>query len=529
MALYHFTLNQITRSHGQSAVNCAAYRAGEKLMDDYYGCTRDYTRKQGVVLSEIMLPAHAPERLADRTTLWNEVENVEKHPKAQLTHSFEFSLQTELSLEENIAMAKKFVEENFVARGMIADIAIHDPPKADKGEPENPHIHVMCPIRPLDENGKWGEKQKREYLKDDKGEPILDKKGKPKFRAVPTTDWSTKETLQAYRKNWCDLVNATFQEKGISARIDHRSYGEQGEDMIPTIHEGVAVRQMEAKGIHTEKRALNNLIRYINRLTAQLREMICGFQTQRKIIAEEIQRLQQPTLLDLLVTYYDERNEVAKTYAYGTQKAQRYNLKEFSDVIVYMETHKIETQDDLDVRINALEEELIPIRQNLKGTTERLNKIQELIRMQELYTKTKPIHQEYEKKYFGKKKFGEEHKKELKQYQMANRILRENLNSAGKVPLKAWQDEEKRLLEEADVTGEQKKKLSDELSQLKKIKKCIDVVINDPLPDPEPESVGTGKERTSVLEKLHANRERIKAEQNDKKQKSTKRQYEPER
>ena len=34
----------------------------------------------------------------------------------------------------------------------------------------------------------------------------------------------------------------------MAARIDHRSYKEQGIDLIPTIHEGYEVRAMEKKG-----------------------------------------------------------------------------------------------------------------------------------------------------------------------------------------------------------------------------------------------------------------------------------------
>lgn len=138
MALFHFTAGQISRGGGQSSVASAAYRAGEKLMDEYYGQIHDYTKKHGVVLSEIILPEHAPERFADRQTLWNEVEKVEKHPKAQLAYSFDFALQNELSIEENIRIAKEFIAENFTSRGMIVDMAVHEPGK-DPGDIPNPH------------------------------------------------------------------------------------------------------------------------------------------------------------------------------------------------------------------------------------------------------------------------------------------------------------------------------------------------------------------------------------------------------
>ena len=110
MALYYFHVEQIKRSEGRTAVASVAYRAGEKLHNLWDGETHDYTKKGGVILSEIILPEYAPERLSDRYTLWNEVEQIEKHYKAQLAYSFDMALQNEFSLDENIALAREFVQ-----------------------------------------------------------------------------------------------------------------------------------------------------------------------------------------------------------------------------------------------------------------------------------------------------------------------------------------------------------------------------------------------------------------------------------
>ena len=93
-----------------------------------------------MVLAEIHLPKQALERFKDRETLWNEVEWIEGNKKAQLAHSFDIALMNEFSMEENIELARRFVEEQLVARGMIADLAIHDPKKA-KDKIPNPHMH----------------------------------------------------------------------------------------------------------------------------------------------------------------------------------------------------------------------------------------------------------------------------------------------------------------------------------------------------------------------------------------------------
>ena len=146
MGCYHFHLNQLSRGKGQSAIASAAYRAGAKLECTYYGEVSDYTRKGGVVLAEIHLPKQAPERFKDRETLWNEVEWIEGNKKAQLAHSFDIALMNEFSMEENIELARRFVEEQLVARGMIADLAIHDPKKAKDKIPmvhEGPNVQAM--------------------------------------------------------------------------------------------------------------------------------------------------------------------------------------------------------------------------------------------------------------------------------------------------------------------------------------------------------------------------------------------------
>ena len=204
IALFHFHVTQIKRSTGQSAVAAAAYRSGEKLHSEYYGEDSDYTRKGGVICSEILLPAHAPQEYADRETLWNAVEKVERGKKAQLAYSFDVALQNEFSMEENINLARQFLLEQFVRRGMIVDFAVHSPDKEDGGI-SNPHFHVMCPIRPIEPNGKWGNKQRREYVLDEDGNRIPDGTGDYVFNAVPTTDWGSPETLEHWRQTWAEL------------------------------------------------------------------------------------------------------------------------------------------------------------------------------------------------------------------------------------------------------------------------------------------------------------------------------------
>src|SRR5262245_60211217 len=126
MAIYHFSGTVISRSQGRSAVACSAYRAAEKLQDDRTGREHDYTHKQDVTHTEILLPDNAPQWMADREKLWNVVEANEKRKDAQLAREFNFALPRELTLEQNIELAKDFVKEAFVSKGMVADLCIHN-------------------------------------------------------------------------------------------------------------------------------------------------------------------------------------------------------------------------------------------------------------------------------------------------------------------------------------------------------------------------------------------------------------------
>ena len=114
MALYHFSVRNVSRGKGQMVVASAAYISGQRIFDSYYNKIHDYTSKSGVIFTEILTPEYVPERLTDRETLWNEVEHVERNNKAQLAYSFDIALQNELTLEENIRLAKEFCQEQFV-------------------------------------------------------------------------------------------------------------------------------------------------------------------------------------------------------------------------------------------------------------------------------------------------------------------------------------------------------------------------------------------------------------------------------
>jgi ATP-dependent exoDNAse (exonuclease V) alpha subunit len=203
MAIYHFSAKVISRANGSSAVASAAYRSAERLHDQRLDRAHDFTNKSGVVYSEVMLPEGAPERLHDRSTLWNEVEATELRKDAQLSREVEFALPRELSQQQGIDLARDFVQSDFVDRGMIADLNIHWDIDADGFA--KPHAHVMLSMR--------------EVSDDDFGAKVR--------------DWNKTELVQEWREHWADHVNERLASLDIDVRVDHRSLEAQGIDLEP--------------------------------------------------------------------------------------------------------------------------------------------------------------------------------------------------------------------------------------------------------------------------------------------------------
>ncbi len=471
MALFHFHVTQVKRSAGQSVVASAAYRAGEKLYSEYYGEVRDYTHKKGVICSGIVLPPQAPVEYQDRATLWNAVEKVERGKTAQLAYSFDIALQNEFSLEENIALARQFVSEQLVSRGMIADFAIHQPDK--KNGIQNPHFHILCPIRPIEENGKWGYKQRRVYRLDEGGNRIMGEDGKSLFDAVPTTDWGQPETLEHWREAWAAMVNAKFEEKELTCRIDHRSYERQGVDQLPTVHEGVSVRQMEGKGIRTDKGALNRWISKVNNLLREIRRKIAALTEWLKAVKDELSKPQSLDLADILGSYYTARNAGA-----WSNKAKVSNLKQFAEAVNYLTENQLCTLEDFKAHVDAHNDRMETVKASMKTMSARKKELEELLRYAALYQETKPIYTELNGiKWKGKRqKFEKEHERELNTFHMVNRKLEKYRTNDGKIPVKAWRQELTAIEQNYKAAYEQYKPLRDDLTKLLRVKKCVDFV-----------------------------------------------------
>ena len=249
----------VKRSKGQSAVDAASYISRSVLVSEYDGKTYRPKYHEDLVHCEIKLPEYAPEEWLDRAVLWNSVELNEKQKNAQLCRTLKAALPNDWSYELAEETVRDYVQRNFVSKGMCADWAIHD--SVNHHGIHNLHFHLMLTLRPVEENGKWGAKQRKEYILDKDGNKIRNKSGRGfKSRAVDVNDWNEKGNSRKWRKDLTDTINVVNDRIGLPEYWEHRSFKELGLEQEPTRHLGPIASALERKGIRTEKGDANRAI-----------------------------------------------------------------------------------------------------------------------------------------------------------------------------------------------------------------------------------------------------------------------------
>lgn len=437
MAIYHFRVQIIKRNEGRSAVAAAAYRSADKIQSFYEGKDYDFTNKRFVEYSEISLPRYAPTIYNDREKLWNSVEMLEKAKDAQLAREFEISLPVELTVEQNIELAKKFIDEVLVSQGMIADWSLHNPAVKDdlgrcldkNGEVttdeskyvyNNPHIHVMTTLRPLNDDGSFANKTEIEYkcIKDgeEKGFTAEEFKtakeegwqkqyrffdennkkvwltstegairGLKRVNKYPKTTkggrknpvvekWDSIEMLKYWRKSWEEYVNTKFEELGIDARIDSRSFKEQGRtEEIPKFYIGREAYNYEKKLQRLEregKKVIHTDVKNMYDKTIAYNDMACNY------------RKEIDTGVNLFVVQSEKiKSQVDKNeskIAQMSKELARVNDKIQTSTDNY-NSYQAELNDALD-RYNDWCNKLIILSQELSGNKIRFGKNKNLVR-----------------------------------------------------------------------------------------------------------------------------------------------------
>ncbi|MSS78757.1 MobA/MobL protein [Anaerococcus sp. WCA-380-WT-2B] len=486
---FHFSVNIISRGKGKSAVASAAYISGEKIKNEWDGVTHDYTKKQGVISKEIFLPDHAPEEYKDRKTLWNSVELFEKNSNAQLARNFIISLPKELSIEENKKMIEEYIKNNFVKEGMIVDLAIHDESRDGN---QNIHAHIMTILRPINEDGTWGQKSKKEYILDEQGEKILNKNGKPKTRKVELTTWNDKGNVEKWRENFSKLCNEYLAKNKIEKRVDHRSFKRQGIKQIPTIHLGASASAMERKGIRTEKGDINREIKKQNELLKnigneikKITSWLAGFKDKLKESYREYkdqskkQIENESGLFNLYeyLSFYQEmqENNRAELSFYGKRNKAIYDLKRYASGINYLREYKIKTISDLQGHINTLRSKNSEIYKTIKENSQKIEDLNKCLAYAKTVRKTKATYQEYESKKIFKEGFYKNNQKEIDQHIRA-RTLIEKISGKKNLREKEWLGEIKNLEDEISKLNTESEKIRERYKEINHIKYAVEVV-----------------------------------------------------
>ena len=196
VASYHLSAQPVKRSEGRSVIAMAAYRAGARLTDEDRGIVADYSRRRGVAHAEILIPDGAADWLRDRDRLWNCVERLEGRRDAQLAREINIALPHELDDGQRLALVRAFVREQFVALGMVADVAIHRPVAARGEDLRNHHAHILLTLRRATARG---------------------------LHAVKTREWNSRDMLKAWRVAWAAYQNEALRRCGHRSVVDHRT------------------------------------------------------------------------------------------------------------------------------------------------------------------------------------------------------------------------------------------------------------------------------------------------------------------
>ena len=521
IAIYHCSIKIVSRGKGKAAVAAAAYRSGEKLTNEWDGLTHDYTKKGGVVHSEILLPAHAPPAFSDRSTLWNSVELSEKSNNAQLAREVEIALPVELSREEQTRLVREYCSSQFVSKGMIADFNLHDTGGG------NPHAHILLTMRPLDERGAWLPKSKKEYVLDENGEKIRLPSGRYKTRKVDLVDWNNRENAEVWRRAWADLANDFLAQNNRPERIDHRSYERQGIDQLPTVHVGVSATQMEKKGIVTERGELNRNIKAANRILREIRRLVRGLKDwiaelkERKAalleaLTEARAQTSEPTIPQLLARYMEQRGEERADWtSKGKLKGAVSDFNKVQAAMEFLRQKEISTVETLDRQLDGISENAVAIRDSMRKAERRIKDIDTLLSHIGNYEKYKPVYKEYAaigwKKQ--KEKFEEAHRGKLDAYRAAARYVKTHLSGTS-YSRKELEAERKDLAAALPGKREELEAVQADVRTLRDVRHWLNQVLP---PEQYRQTAEPGK-KPSIVEGLKGREQRIRQEQEKRQQ-----------
>ena len=424
----HFNVKIVQRSRGQSAIAAAAYQSGSRLFSENDHKVKWYSNKKEVVHAEILFPPHVPAEYFDREILWNAVEKSEKRFDAQLARRIVLALPREIPREAQINLLLDYCSSQFVSRGMIADIAIHD-----KGD-GNPHAHILLTMRAMDKDGKFLPKSRMVYDLDANGQKQKTARGNYKCHKENTTDWDNRNNVRVWRAAWEEFVNRAYEENNRPERVSLSSYEKSGSPKIPTVHMGPAVTQMEKRGIRTNIGNLNRDIFSHNREIANIRRDIRAISARlEKLLPERDETAlalfpqdKPRTLVNLLFRYYDIRKDGRESWSrYAQKEADITDLRQLAHVICWLQNEKIDSLQTMNERFGVLRSEAGRLTDTVKSLEAEIRMLEIRIKHKQNLTKYKPVYDKYKSIFFEsrKKDFEQDNILALDKYRAAVRYF----------------------------------------------------------------------------------------------------------
>ena len=441
--------NIVSRKKGQNSVEKSAYISRTTIKCERDGQTYYPKYSEDLVYSEVMLPEGAPEKLKDRAVLWNSIENIEKRKDAQVARTFRISLPNEWSYELATEVMQDYVRRNFTSQGMCCDFAIHDS-ENKKTHQRNLHCHIMLTMRPLTQEGEWGDKQHFIYKLDKDGNKIKKKSGKGyEGHSEPTTDWNSKEKATEWRKDLADTINATNEKIGSTEIFwDWRSFKERGLDIIPEIHLGAKACALENKGVRTERGDTNRWIREMNaNILSAKDDYLSAKNVFEELLAKPagIDRKAKNEITEMLekVSARWTRLELPVTTSkYLKYITGREKLQEIENAMQWLEKNNINTYAELNSFIQKCGKNFGQTNFLRRDNQSAQKRLKELVTLYNEYQPYKQCH-DMSRSLTGRKKkqYDSRHAEALEQYSLKRQALLDSLSEGEKITPKQWKEE----------------------------------------------------------------------------------------
>jgi hypothetical protein len=357
---------------------------------------------------------------------------------------------------------------------MCVDFCFHD---KDDG---NPHVHIMLIMRPIEKDGKWGQKSHT-----------------VNGRKINTVDWHDRDKAEEWRAVFAAHCNAALRSAGFDDVIDHRSYARQGKEQIPTVHMGVAAMQMERRGIKTDRGDMNRQIEITNREIRMLRARITKLD---KWLAEEAANTAPPTLADVIHDILNRQGRSSLT-----------RLKAASQMLIFLQENKIADMAALERKVDDMDTDIRMMCKKLNGIERRIDTLKTHLMHSENFKQHRKTKAQYNKLYaeyesarketgfFAERKaqkaldavndYREDYRPQLAMYDNAveylQGVLQERFDPKKLPPITKWQNDLAAKLAEKDALYKEYYALKGETQKVEQIKRSVADILHSEKPRKE--------------------------------------------